>query len=218
MPQVGRPSFVKCRPGVQCGTEKLDTWQLWGTYILYMNYVSILVLRVYCRCGFLVSSRGETEFHVFFVCFVHLFRSFSKFVGSNELRFIYNDFQERSKINALTIQQRNMTMENHGLCVISFNMMQWFLISMLNMCISQPFFCHRKHDHHDRLSWVISMTSSWKPFEPVGDSWQFDQTTTGPETYFQSVSRIHLDSQSQPSPMDYVYIHIIILIIIQQYK
>lgn len=58
---------VKGARGVQCGTEKLDTWQLWGTYILYMNYVSILVLRVYCRCGFLVSSRGETEFHVF-VC------------------------------------------------------------------------------------------------------------------------------------------------------
>ena len=94
----------------------------------------------------------------FCLCFVHLFKSFSKLVGSNELRFIYNDFQERSKINALTIQQRNMTMENHGICVISFNMIQiWFPCWT---CVFPSHVCHRKHD---RLSWVISMTSTTGP-------------------------------------------------------
>ena len=157
----------------------------------------------------------------FFLCFVHLFRSFSKFVfsrfvGSNELRFIYNDSQERSKINALTIQQRNMTMENHGICVISFNMIPWFLISMLNMCLSQPCLPLRKHD---RLSWVtgdVINDFQLKAFEPVGDPWQFDQTTTGPDdqTYFQSVSGIHhIQSQASLKWIMYIYIYIHVIII-----
>lgn len=108
MSQVGRPKKSNAW-GVQCGTEKLDTWQLWETYILYMNYVSILVLRVYCRCGFLVSSRGETEFHVFFLCFVHLFRSFSKFVGSNELRFIYNTMIFKKDPRSMLLQDSKGT-------------------------------------------------------------------------------------------------------------